>query len=102
MPQAMQERSEAVFEAVFILAIECEDEYTHLSACRCLAAMLNKAPLGNVLGQPVFTSFIGIGFESSLYSRRVHKCSSHLNLSFSFQHLITPAYHVQVYPDLAG
>uniref|UniRef100_A0A0B7AL83 MMS19 nucleotide excision repair protein n=1 Tax=Arion vulgaris TaxID=1028688 RepID=A0A0B7AL83_9EUPU len=45
--QAMREKHEAVFEAVFLLAVECEDEYSHLSACRCLAAMLNKAPIGS-------------------------------------------------------
>ncbi|BFZ01711.1 hypothetical protein BsWGS_04750 [Bradybaena similaris] len=45
--RAMKDNHDAVFEAVFRLAVECEDAFSHLSACRCLAAMMNKAPIGS-------------------------------------------------------
>ncbi|GFO36171.1 mms19 nucleotide excision repair protein homolog, partial [Plakobranchus ocellatus] len=45
--QAMIERREEIFESAYVLALNTEDEFTHISACRCVAAIMNKAPIGS-------------------------------------------------------
>ncbi|RUS82896.1 hypothetical protein EGW08_009361 [Elysia chlorotica] len=45
--QALVERREQIFEAAYILALHSPDEFTHLSACKCVAALVNKAPIGS-------------------------------------------------------
>uniref|UniRef100_A0A2C9KSV4 MMS19 nucleotide excision repair protein n=1 Tax=Biomphalaria glabrata TaxID=6526 RepID=A0A2C9KSV4_BIOGL len=44
--QAMIDHRETIFESMFILSQECEDSFTRASACRCLAVIFNKAPIG--------------------------------------------------------
>ncbi|XP_005103739.1 MMS19 nucleotide excision repair protein homolog [Aplysia californica] len=40
------ENREAVFESAFGFALSCEDEFSHIAACKIVASMVNKAPLG--------------------------------------------------------
>ena len=40
------EQREAVFEQSFGFALACEDEYSKLAACKIVASIMNKAPLG--------------------------------------------------------
>ncbi|CAL1536085.1 unnamed protein product [Lymnaea stagnalis] len=44
--QAMIEQREAIFEAAYVLGEHCEDDFTQLSACRLVAAIFNKVPIG--------------------------------------------------------
>ena len=44
--QAVVEYREQFFEAAYSLALHSSDEFTHLSACKCVAAIMNKAPIG--------------------------------------------------------
>ncbi|GFS23737.1 MMS19 nucleotide excision repair protein homolog [Elysia marginata] len=45
--QALEERRDQFFEATYVLALHTQDEFTHLSACRCVAVIMNKAPIGS-------------------------------------------------------
>ncbi|KAH9524929.1 hypothetical protein Btru_028300 [Bulinus truncatus] len=44
--QAMVDNREKIFESLFILTLESEDEFTRTSACRCVAVIFNKVPIG--------------------------------------------------------
>ncbi|XP_059147306.1 MMS19 nucleotide excision repair protein homolog [Physella acuta] len=44
--QAMVDQRERIFEAAYVLAENTVDDFTQLSACRCVAVIFNKVPIG--------------------------------------------------------
>ncbi|CAG5120314.1 unnamed protein product [Candidula unifasciata] len=102
--RAMKENHDAVFEAVFRLAVEGEDVFSHLSACRCLAAMLNKAPIGSNIHwllEPIVERLKSVMANSESLSRKQRaatlwiwltkamECRAHSATGILSSHLIT-------------